>query len=450
MANREHWGSKIGFVLAAAGSAIGLGNIWKFPFITGMYGGAAFVLTYLVCILLVGLPIMLIELSLGRRTQRNAVGVFKKLAPGTPWFLAGGLGVASGFIILSYYSVVMGWTFGYIFVALFGIFHNLSEPTQAGHYFTNFSASPINTIGLHLICMTITAFVVVRGVKGGIEKASKILMPLLFLIILVLVVRGITLPDAEKGISFLFKPDFSKLSGTVVLVALGHAFFTLSLGMGCMITYGSYLSEDENLLTAGVTVVFLDTLIALMAGVAIFTAVFAQGLPPDSGPALIFNVLPTVFPKIPGGYFFGIMFFILLFIAALTSAISLLEVVTAYFIDEKGWSRKKAVLILASVIFLLGVPSALSTGPLKDVKVFFGMTFFELMDYASFKYMLPLGGFLLTIFVGFRWGAGEFIAELKKGCPRFEIRPVFASFIVFLAGILILITLITGIFGIGG
>jgi len=450
MQERENWGSKVGFILAAAGSAIGLGNIWKFPFITGMYGGAAFVLTYLVCIALVGLPVMLIELSLGRRTQRNAIGVFKELSPGTPWFLAGGLGVASGFVILSYYSVVAGWTIGYIYVAITGAFQNFVDPADAEHYFSDFGASPVKTIFYHFIFMIITMFVVVKGIKGGIEKAAKILMPLLLIILLILVFRGITLPGSEKGISFLFKPDFAKLNGTTILVALGHAFFTLSLGMGCMITYGSYLSRRENLITAGGIVVFLDTLIALLAGIAIFTAVFAQGLAPDSGPALIFHVLPTVFPQIPGGYIFGILFFVLLAIAALTSAISLLEVVIAYFVDEKGWTRRKSVFIIGSLIFILGVPSALSTGPLSNVKVFFGMTFFDLMDYMSFKYMLPLGGFLLTVFVGYKWGAREFIAELKTGNPRFSIRPVFATILVSISGILILVTLITGALGIGG
>lgn len=448
MSSRENWGSKAGFILAAAGSAVGLGNIWKFPFITGMYGGAAFVFTYLICIALVGLPVMLIELAIGRKTAKDPVGAFKTLAPNKPWFAVGGLGVASGFIILSYYSVVAGWTLGYIFVSISGAFNNFSSPADAATYFEHFGANPSIILLLHFIFMGLTMLVVIKGIKGGIEKWSKILMPLLLMILIVLMIRGLTLEGAEKGVSFLFKPDFSKLNGTTILVALGHAFFTLSLGMGAMITYGSYLSRKESLISSGILVVFLDTLIALMAGVAIFTAVFAQGLAPDGGPALIFHVLPTVFPQIPGGDYFGVMFFALLLIAALTSAISLLEVVITYFIDEKGWKRRNAVLVFGGLIFILGIPSALSTGPLADVKIFFGMTFFDWMDYMSFKYMLPLGGFLMTIFVAYVWGAKEFIAELRVGSPKFRMKPIFATILITISGILILVTLISGIMGI--
>ncbi|NQS97404.1 MAG: sodium-dependent transporter [candidate division Zixibacteria bacterium] len=450
MEAREQWGTKIGFILAATGSAIGLGNIWKFPFITGMYGGAAFVLAYIVCIALIGFPVMIIEFAIGRKTQRNPVGAFEKLAPGTPWFLAGGLGVAAGFVILSYYSVVAGWTLGYVFMAIADVFKNFTKPAEAGDYFANFAANPLFTIGTHLAFMALCVFVVIKGVKGGIERFSKIMMPVLLSIIIVLMIRGLTLPGAEKGLSFLFLPDFSKLNGTTVLVALGHAFFTLSLGMGTMLTYGSYLSRRDNIISSAVTIVILDTGIALMAGVAIFTAVFAHGLAPDQGSALIFHVLPTVFPKIPGGYIFGIMFFFLLLIAALTSGISLLEVVIAYFVDEKGWSRRKATLVFGGIIFAMGVPSALSHGPLADMKFFFGMTFFDFMDYMSFKYMLPLGGFLMTIFVAYFWGAKEFIAEIQSGCPKFSIRPVAAVVIITISGILILVTLIAGIMGLGG
>ena len=450
MEAREQWGTKIGFILAAAGSAIGLGNIWKFPFITGMYGGGAFVLAYIVCIALIGLPVMVIEFAIGRKTQRNPVGAFKNLAAGTPWYWVGGLGVAAGFVILSYYSVVAGWTLGYVFVAIADVFKNFTAPEQAGEYFADFAAKPLFTIGTHLAFMALCVFVVIKGVKGGIERFSKIMMPVLLLIIIVLMVRGLTLPGAEKGLSFLFLPDFSKLNGTTVLVALGHAFFTLSLGMGTMLTYGSYLSRRDNIISSAVTIVILDTGIALMAGIAIFTAVFAHSLPPDKGSALIFHVLPTVFPKIPGGYIFSIMFFFLLLIAALTSGISLLEVVIAYFVDEKGWSRRRATLTFGGVIFALGVPSALSHGPLANVKVFFGMTFFDFMDYMSFKYILPLGGFLMTIFVAYYWGAKEFIAEIQSGCPKFNIRPVAAVVIITISGILILVTLIAGIMGLGG
>lgn len=448
MKPRENWDSKFGFILAATGSAIGLGNIWKFPFITGQYGGAAFVLTYLVCIALIGLPVMLIEFALGRKTQLNPVGAFKTLAPKTPWFFAGGLGVASGFVILSYYSVVAGWTLGYVFMAVFGTFQEFTNPVDAEVYFTAYGGNTFYSLLTHFVFIFLCIFVVIKGIKSGIERWSKILMPLLLVILIVLVIRGLTLPDAEKGVNFLFKPDFSKLNGNSILVALGHAFFTLSLGMGAMITYGSYLHKKDNLISSAIIIVFLDTAIALMAGIAIFTAVFSFGLDPAAGPALIFHVLPSIFPQIPGGYLFGILFFLLLLIAALTSGISLLEVVISYNVDQKGWSRVKATIVFGSLIAVLGIPSALSQGLLADLKLF-GMTFFDIMDYMSFKYMLPLGGFLMTIFVAFHWGVKEFIAELRNGCPKLAVKPIFALILIIISGILILVTLIAGILGIG-
>ena len=448
MPARENWDTKIGFILAASGSAIGLGNIWKFPFITGQYGGAAFVLTYLICIALIGVPVMLIEFVLGRRTQLNPVGAFKTLAPGTSWFLVGGLGVASGFVILSYYSVVAGWTLGYMFVAISGAFQQFTDSAQAGSFFNSYGGNTFYSLLTHFIFIGMCIFVVIKGIKGGIEKYSKILMPVLLLILIVLVIRGLTLPGAEKGISFLFKPDFTKLNGNTILVALGHAFFTLSLGMGAMVTYGSYLKKDDNLISSAALIVFLDTSIALLAGIAIFTAVFSFNLDPAAGPALIFHVLPAVFPKMPGGYIFGIMFFSLLLIAALTSGISLLEVVISYFVDQKGWSRTKATFIFGSMIALLGVPSALSQGLLADVKIF-GMTFFDLMDYMSFKYMLPIGGFLMTIFVAYYWGVKDFINELQSGCPQLTLKPAAAVVLITISSLLILVTLIAGILGIG-
>ncbi len=362
---REQWGSKAGFILAAAGSAVGLGNIRKFPFIAGMSGGAAFVLIYLVCVALIGFPVMLLEFTLGRQTQKNPVGAYRAAdRPGGLWFLAGAMGVFAGFVILSYYSVVAGWCLGYVWKALMGTFQNFHEPAQAAAHFEKTAALTRWAIGYHLLFMAICVGIVIGGVKRGIERASKILMPSLVLILILLVVRGITLEGASEGLTFLFKPDFSKIQGDTILVALGHAFFTLSLGMGAMITYGSYLSRKDNLVVSAFTVVLLDTVVALLAGIAIFTAVFAYGLEPAAGPGLIFHVLPAVFSEMPGGAIFGLLFFLLLSIAAITSGISLLEVVTAYYVDDRGWSRTQATLTFGFVIFLLGVPSALSFGHL--------------------------------------------------------------------------------------
>ncbi len=415
MQQREQWGSKFGFILAAAGSAIGLGNIWKFPYIAGENGGAAFVFVYLVCIAVIGLPVLVGEILMGRTTQRNPVGAFGKLSNGNKYWMAlGGLGVIAGFIILSFYSVVAGWSVGYIVEALKGTFSTFHDAGTATDYFGALVGSPTWIVGFHGFFFLLTMAVVYFGVNDGIEKGSKIMMPLLLFILLVLVVRGMTLPGASDGMNFLWNPDWSKINGESVLIALGHAFFTLSLGMGAMMTYGSYLSQKDNIINSATLVVFLDTLIALLAGIAIFTAVFATGQDPASGPGLIFQTLPVVFAKMPGGYIFGILFFLLLTLAALTSAISLLEVVVAYFVDEKGWGRHNAVMVFGFVTFLLGVLSALSFNVMADFTIF-GMNFFDISDYLASNILLPLGGFFIAIFVGWVWGIDKAILELKHG-----------------------------------
>ena len=415
---REHWGSKFGFILAAAGSAIGLGNIWKFPYIAGENGGAAFVFIYLVCIAVIGLPVLVAEILMGRTTQRNPVGAFHRLSEGNRfWTALGGLGVLSGFIILSFYSVVAGWSLGYIVEAMTGVFKTFSNATIANDHFHSLVGNPGWILGYHGLFFALTMIFVFLGVRDGIEKGSKIMMPILLIIILILVVRGLTLPGAGAGMDFLWNPDWSKITGETVLIALGHAFFTLSLGMGAMMTYGSYLSKKDNILNAATQVVFLDTLIALLAGIAIFTAVFATGQDPASGPGLIFQTLPVVFAKMPGGSIFAVLFFLLLTLAALTSAISLLEVVVAYFVDEKGWKRHKAVLVFGLVTFLIGVPSALSFNLLADYTIF-GKNFFDSADYLASNILLPLGGFFIAIFVGWIWGLDNAIRELRKGAEK--------------------------------
>ena len=365
--NREQWGTNFGFILAAVGSAVGLGNIWKFPFIAGMNGGAAFVLIYIICVVVIGFPVMLMEFGLGRLTHKNPVGAFRSVdRSGGKWYLVGAMGVLAGFIILSYYSVVAGWCLGYVWKALHGVFSLFQDAAHAGDHFTASAATTRWAIFYHGLFMALCISIVIGGVKSGIERASKILMPSLIIILIILVIRGVTLPGASSGLKFLFKPDFSKITGDTILVALGHAFFTLSLGMGAMITYGSYLSRKDNLVTSAIIIAILDTSVAILAGIAIFTAVFAYDLEPAAGPGLIFHVLPAIFSEMPGGAFFGLLFFLLMSIAALTSGISLLEVITAYFIDERGWPRKQATLTFGIVIFLLGIPSAMSFGALAD------------------------------------------------------------------------------------
>lgn len=406
--NRAQWGTNIGFILAAAGSAIGLGNIWRFPYTTGENGGAAFVLIYVACVAIIGIPVLIAELTLGRYTQRNPVGAIKTIVPGGMWKILGYLGVISGIAILSYYSVVAGWTLGYIIKTAF---HQTSN-------FGKFISNPINELFYFTVFLTLTMLVVVSGVKSGIEKWSKILMPLLFLILIGLIVYAVTLPGAKAGIKFYLQPDFSKITGKTILAGLGQAFFSLSLGMGAMITYGSYLKKTTNLISSATIVAFSDTLIAIMAGFVIFPALFAVGMEPAQGPGLVFNVLPKIFEQMPGGIIVGIFFFILLAIAALTSAISLLEVGVAWAVDELKISRKSATFLLTGITFILGIPSALSQGAnqfFSEISLFGKTGFLDILDYTFGSISLTLGGMLLSIFIGWKWGTKNAINEIKLG-----------------------------------
>jgi NSS family neurotransmitter:Na+ symporter len=391
---RGNWGTRFGFIVAASGSAVGLGNIWKFPYITGVYGGGAFVLVYLGCVLVVGLPLMIAELVIGRRAQQNPVGAFQKLhREGSPWQAVGWLGVASGFVILSYYSVVAGWALAYIYESAVGF---AGTPAEIQGQFADLVNSPARSVFWHTVFMGLTVGIVLGGIKEGIERWSKILMPALVLILLGLMLYGLFATDGgARAISFLFAPNFSELTGEGFLSALGHAFFTLSLGMGAMITYGSYMGRGSYIVRDAVTISFLDTIIALLAGVAIFSLVFSYGLEPNAGTGLIWETLPVLFADT--GPIISVPFFILLSFAALSSSISLLEVVVSYFIDRQGWSRTKATLIMGVLIYGIGVPCALSS-----LKLVFGTWesgFFNLFDVVSTNYMLPIGGLLTCIFV---------------------------------------------------
>ena len=416
---RGFWGSRLGFILAASGSAVGLGNIWKFPYIVGQNGGGAFVLIYLVCIFVIGTPIMLAEFTLGRKTNLNPVGAFDQLKPGSPWTGIGYMGVLAGFFILSFYGVVGGWTYAYVVKSFTGSVLGFASPKEAGTFFASFIGNTWEVLFYHTLFMATCIAIVLKGVHGGIEKACDILMPTLVIILLLLMLRSLTLDGAMEGVAFYLTPDFSKISANVVLIALGQAFFSLSLGMGCMITYGSYLSEKENLTSSTVYVVMFDTLIALLVGMVIFPAVFSMGLEPTEGPGLVFSVLPTVFATMPLGHGVAVIFFVLLAIAAITSGISLLEVVVAYFIDQRGWQRKKAVLVVGSAIFAFGVPSGLSFGVMADVKLF-GMNFFDHVDNIASNYFLPLGGMLTAIFVGWVWGTKNAHQEIEKHETEFD------------------------------
>lgn len=418
---RDGFSSKFGIIAAAAGSAIGLGNIWKFPYIVGQNGGAAFILIYLACIALIGTPVMLSEFVIGRRGQKNAIGSFKKLTPGTPWFLSGWMGVAAAFMILAFYAVVAGWSLHYVFMSLGGNFKGLTAG-EVSTYFGGLISQDVLPIFWLIVFMAVTAGVVVGGVKNGIEKYSKIMMPLLLLLIIMLDIRAVTLPGSSEGIEFLFSPDWSKINAAAVLDALGHAFFSLSLGMGTMITYGSYIGKKENLAETAVQVTIADTLIALLAGLAIFPAVFAFGIAPTSGPSLVFVTLPNVFNQMWGGQVFAFMFFALLSMAALTSSISILEVVVAYFSEEKGVERKKATVIVATIITGFGVLCSLSMGAASDITFpfFLGgkwidLNFFDFLDKLSGSFLLPMGGLFIALYVGWKMKMEDVRDEVSNG-----------------------------------
>lgn len=403
---RENFGSKLGVVLAAAGSAVGLGNIWRFPVETGQNGGAAFIIVYLLCVVLLGLPIMMSEFLIGRSTHSNTAGAYRKLAPGTPWKWVGRLGVLSGFVILSYYSVVAGWTAEYTVLAAANYFDGKTT-ADFPQIFSEFSANSWICTFWMLAFMVLTHVVVVRGVKSGIEKFSKVMMPALFVIILILVVCSVMQPGASKGIEFLLKPDFSKIDGGVVLSAMGQAFFSLSLGLGCLCTYASYFGKDTNLGKTAFNVSIIDSLVAIMAGFIIFPAVFSAGYElnsSDVGPSLIFITLPNVFQQAFGAvpmlaYVFAVMFYFLLVVAALTSTISMHEVVTAYVSEEFSMKRRKAAWIVTIACSVVGVFCALSFGPLSDFKLF-GFSIFDFFDYVSSNIFLPVGGMFIAIFTG--------------------------------------------------
>ncbi|MEQ1439877.1 sodium-dependent transporter [Fontimonas sp. SYSU GA230001] len=397
---RENWGSRFGFIMAAAGSAIGLGNVWRFPYITGTNGGGAFLLIYLGIIVAFGVSLALAEMVVGRTAQRNPVGAFRALG-GARWAGVGFLGVFTGFAILSFYIVVAGWTLAYIVQSLRGGLHS-TDPKVLEAAFGAFVSDPVAPIVYAGLFIGLTAWIVVGGIARGIERWNKILMPALFVILLVLVARALTLPGAAQGLSFYLVPDFSKVSTRTFYDAISQVFFSLSIGMGTLLTYGSYLSKQENLPSAALTVVLLDTCAAVLAGLMILPAVFAFGFNPSAGPGLTFITLPAVFASMPFGAVFSVLFFTLLAIAALTSAVSILEPMVAYFVDEHGLDRRRTVIVAACVCFLLGVPASLSFG-LWNGFTLFGKTWFDLMDFLSNNLLLPIGGLLTALFVGWAW-----------------------------------------------
>lgn len=399
---RGNFGSKIGIVLATAGSAVGLGNVWRFPYMVGEDGGAAFILVYIVCILLLGLPGMICEFIVGRHAQANAAAAYDKLSGGRPWKLVGYLGILTSTIILGFYAVVAGWCLQYLYAALVGQLSG--DANYVKDYFVSFSSNPVRPVLFGIAFILITHLVVVKGVRGGIERASKTLMPILFLLLLILVVASCLLPGAMEGVRFLFQPDFSKLSSNVMLDALGQAFFSLSLGTACLCTYASYFSRDTNLLASAGQIALLDTMIAILSGLMIFPAAASVGISPDSGPSLIFITLPNVFQQafaaMPiAGYVVGVMFFALLVFAALTSTISMHEIGTAFFTEEWNMPRRRSAWVITVVASLICMVCSLSVGAIDELKLL-GVSVMDFCDQLTANFMLPTGALLACLFVG--------------------------------------------------
>jgi len=427
------WSSRFTFILAATGSAVGLGNIWKFPYITGENGGGAFVLVYLGCVLLIGIPIMIAETMLGRRSQRNPIETMEILTKEAEadhnWHYLGWMGVIAGLLILSYYSVIAGWATAYISKAFFGSFID-ADGAAIKTLFDHFVASPIQMIFWHSLFMAATLLIVVRGVNKGLEKAVQWLMPALFVLMLLLVGYAMTTDSYFKGLHFLFVPDFSKLTGTAVLTAMGHAFFTLSLGMGAIMVYGSYLPKNVSIAQTAFIIAGADTLVALLAGIAIFPIVFANNLHPDSGPGLIFQTLPIAFGNMTGGWLMGILFFLMLSIAALTSSISLIEPAVAWLVENKNISREKACAWSGLAAWLLGIATIFSFNIWSNFKIF-DRTLFQLLDYLTANLMLPIGGFCIAVFAG--WIMKQQHSEQELNMPNAQAYQIWLILVRYVA-----------------
>lgn len=403
MANeRANFGSKLGMILATAGGAVGLGNVWRFPYMVGDNGGAAFLIVYMFCVLLLGIPCMLNEFIIGRHGASNTFRAYDKVSGGSAWKYVGLLGVATGFLITGYYAVVSGWCLQYIYASVVGELKG--SPQYVAQYFKDFSQDPLRPLLWTVAIIVVAHFVIVHGVRGGIEKASKLMMPTLFVLLLVIVVASCMLPDAGKGVAFLFHPDFSKMTKDMFLSALGQSFYSLSIAMGCICTYASYFSRNTNLMKSALQISAIDTLIAILAGLMIFPAAFSVGVNPDSGPSLIFITLPNVFNEAFAsmpvvGWIISLLFYLLLSVAALTSLMSLHEVSTSFFFEELHVSRRSGALIVTVTCSLIGILCSLSLGATECLSVG-GMDLFDLFDFVTGQIFLPVGGMLTCVFLG--------------------------------------------------
>jgi len=450
MNQRESFGSRAAVIMAMAGSAIGLGNIWRFPYILGQYGGAAFILLYVAASLLVAVPIFYAESVIGRRSRSNAYGALRKLAPGTRWHWAGILTILSPLLILSYYSVVGGWSVQYLFKSLSFDF-TTAAPEAVSGFFGTFISSTWQPLLSHTVFLAMVAGIVLGGVKKGIEKFSNIAMPVLFILIVALIVYSLTLPGSAKGVSYLLKPDFSKLNADAGAAALGQAFFSLSLGVGTILTYASYVKKEENLIISGLGTAVSDLVFAMMAGFAVIPAVFAAGIEPGAGPGLVFETLPFIFNQMAAqapvlSSLVSVIFFVAILAAALTSAISMLEVGVAFLTEEKGMKRVPATLLLAFFTWLVGILCSLSFGPMSGVRLL-GLTFFDFVDHLCSDWLMPIGGLVFTLFVGWKMPRADVHDELTNGgtCNRILYR-IFYFLIRYVAPVGIVTVFLTNLF----
>lgn len=417
---RAMFGSKFGVIAAAVGSAVGLGNIWRFPYEAGTHGGGAFLLCYIIAILVLGIPTICAEYALGRAGRANIFGTYRKFSNSNRWNWAGCLGILASIMILSFYSVVAGWTLEYFFRSISNSFAGMTAEDYHSE-FVSFSTSNWRPLLCTLLFLGINYAVMRRGVTAGIERISKLLMPILFVILIVFCINSLMMDKAQEGLAFLFRPDFTQITPSVMLSALGQAFFSLSIGLGCMMIYGSYIKADANLTKMATVTVALDTLVAILAGVVIFPAVFTFGFSPAAGPALVFEVLPAIFNQLPGGVIWSALFFLLLFVASLTSTISMSEDFIAYCTEERGMSRRSATNLNLGIAVVLGSLCTISFGCLNDFKIF-GLTIFELFDYVASNILLPIGGIAVTIFAG--WIVKKSVMKQQLGVSGIVFKPL--------------------------
>ncbi|NMB08142.1 MAG: sodium-dependent transporter [Tissierellia bacterium] len=442
---RESWGSRFGFIMTAAGFSIGLGNIWRFPYLTGVNGGGAFVLVYLLIVLLIGIPLFTMEMSLGRKTQLNPVEGMRSLTgKGSIWVLFGWLGVISAFLILTYYIQIMGWILAYLFKMISGSLKGLTA-TEYAQAFTNFTSNTVAVSGFTLACVIIIGLISARGLENGIEKACKIMMPTLFIMLIVLAIRSLTLPGAMKGLKWYLSVDFSKINGDVLLAALGQSFFSIGIASGGAFIYGSYLKKDSDIPTDAVIIIAFDTLAALIAGLVTFPAIFALGLKPDAGASLLFVTMSNLFNKLPAGSLFGGMFFLLIFFAALSSAMGYLEPIVMTCTELFKMNRKKAVWLSLIIIFIIGYPTILAQGPWSNVLIG-GRNFFDFADYLSGNIAMPLGALILSFYTLLVWKFDKYQEETNIGAEKLKVYDWWSPLIKFLIPIALVIIFITGVF----